>query len=191
MQVVDKTLVLHGYGQQVSEVKKKWSRIFKKIGLTDIHYLPGPLSVTNRKNDPAQGWFLWDNNSVDIYKGTKYYDVIDSLHYIHDYIMTHGPFDVILGYSQGGTILALLLEHFVIAVRKVLIISAYDSLDIKWLINRTTTHSVLLVAGKNDEVVPIAHTICIYENAKIYIHDGTHSLPSTKEFITTMKKFLE
>lgn len=185
-----KVLVLHGYGQQVSEVKKKWNRTFKKIRLKDIHYLPGPLSVTNRKNEPGQAWFLWKDNT-DIYKCTEYYDVKDSLYYIYDYIIAHGPFDTIIGYSQGGTILAILLEHFAITVRKVIIISAYDSLDIKWLINRTTTHSVLLVAGKNDEVVPIAHTICIYENAQRYIHDGTHSLPSTKEFITTMKKFLE
>lgn len=189
---IAKTLVLHDYGQQVNKVKKKWFHTFKKIGLTDVHYLSGPLSVINNKNETGKGWFLWDNkNNIDIYKCTAYYNVDKTLNYIYNYIMVHGPFDVIVGYSQGGTILAILLERFVITVRKVIIISSHDSLDVAWYINHTTTYSILLVAGQRDEIVPAAHTVCMYVNAHVYMHDGTHTLPNTKEFITRVKKFLE
>ena len=185
-----KTLVLHGYGQQVEIVKKKWQRTFKKLHLTDVSYVEAPLTVINKKSECGYGWFLWHDDNDCIYNCEKYHQVEESLQYLHDYITKHGPFDTIIGYSQGGTILSILLDRFPITVRKVIIISSYEPLDLKWTINHTTATSTLIVAGAKDEIVPMRYTTSIYNNATVYIHDGGHSLPNTKEFITKVREFL-
>lgn len=118
--VITKVLVLHGYGQQIEDVKKKWARTFNKIGLQNIEYVEGPLLVINQKNESGHEWFLWSSNE-NICESTKYFHIKESLQYIYDYIMSHGPYDTIIGYSQGGTILSILLEYFLIKVRKVII----------------------------------------------------------------------
>jgi len=184
-----KVLVLHGYGQLVIDVEKKWARTFKKIGLVDVTYLEAPLTVTNHSGQYGRGWFLWKAGD-NIYQCTKYYQVKESLEYLYNYINKHGPFDAIIGYSQGGTILSIFLECFNIPVRKIIIISSYQSLDPEWQVATTTKYDILLVAGQRDEIVPKQFTLNMYDNATIYIHPSTHSIPSTKDFIDIVKTFL-
>ena len=186
----NKVLVIHGYGQQAEEVKKKYGRTFKKIGFTNIDYIEAPLLVTNRKGEPGRGWFLWHDDNDDICACTKYVRVEESLQYLHDYIITHGPYKTIIGYSQGGTILSIALDRFPIEVRKVIIISSYDPVDPEWLTNHESKYDTLLVAGQRDETVPMKYTLSMYNNATVLIHNGTHSLPNTSNFITGVMQFL-
>lgn len=186
-----RTLILHGYGQSANIAKQKWDRTFKKIGLEPV-YLEAPLDVTNKDGNPAKGWFTWEGDSM-IYTSTKYMRVQESLVYIRDAIIEKGPFDVIIGYSQGGSILSILMDRYTIPVSFVIIISSYEVIDSEWKIARKVPKvPTLVVAGQKDEIVPLQYTKNIYDldAIELYVHEGTHSIPLNMVFISKVREFL-
>ncbi len=187
-----RTLALHGYGQDAKLAEEKWAKTFKKIGL-DVTYLEAPLDVINKNNEPRKGWFTWSPASSLIYTSTEYHNVADTLDYIENFINTNGPYDLILGYSQGGTIASILLTKREIKVKFLVIMSSYESLDPNYQVCINDNIPTLLVYGERDTTVPKQYTINMgkgSENTLLYCHNGTHSIPSHQEFISTVKKFI-
>lgn len=189
-----KTLVFHGYGQSAAIAKEKWDPSFKKLGILAT-YLEGPLDVVNRKGEAAKGWFTWES-SEEIYKAKKYDHVSDTLIFIDDFIRSNGPFDNIIGYSQGGTILSIYLDRYPIMldnIKRVVIISSYRPLDPQWYrINSKLDCKTMLVMGELDEIVPMKYTKDIFHSVdETYIHNGAHIIPTNKVFIDILRSFMK
>lgn len=185
-----KTLVFHGYGQSAAEAETKWAGLFEKIGLAPV-YLEAPLAVINRKGESGRGWFTWKPITAEIYLADRYSQIDETLEYIDEFIKSNGPFSVMLGYSQGGTILSLYLDRYPSMVENVIIISSYNSNDPKWTIDHRQTHPTMVVMGSEDDIVPIEYTQRIYERPdRVYLHKGGHAITTNRGFIDAVRSFL-
>ena len=75
-------------------------------------YLNGPIkikdtfeqAIDDKFDGPFYGWFKYNYETNEI-EGAN-----ESLQYISDYIQENGPFDGILGFSQGSTIARILMK---------------------------------------------------------------------------------
>ena len=129
-----RALILHGYGQSAEIAEKKWSVIFRKIGIQPS-YLDAPINVINKDNQPTKGWFLW-SGTKSIYTVDKYLHVEESLLYVYQYIVDKGSFDIII------------VDRYKLSLTHLIIISSYEPLDLEWKIQNIPKCKVLLICGK-------------------------------------------
>ncbi|OAE29865.1 hypothetical protein AXG93_773s1030 [Marchantia polymorpha subsp. ruderalis] len=105
-----RVLGLHGFRTSGAILKKQLSKWTPAVhDLLDITYLDGPT--------PAQGesdfahifegpYFEWMQSNKDY---SKFFNYRESLAYIMDFMEKNGPFDGVLGFSQGCTLAGCLV----------------------------------------------------------------------------------
>ncbi|KAJ7244706.1 hypothetical protein O6H91_18G020700 [Diphasiastrum complanatum] len=102
-------LCLHGFRTSASVLEKqlgKWSSSIHD--LLDLTFLDAPFPATGKSDvegmfpPPFFEWFL-SNSDYTVYNGFE-----ESMKYISDYLKQHGPFDGLLGFSQGAMIASYL-----------------------------------------------------------------------------------
>ncbi|XP_050205901.1 uncharacterized protein LOC126655692 [Mercurialis annua] len=102
-QTKPRILCLHGYrtsGSILQKMIERWPEtVLEKLHL---HFLDGPFPARGKSDvervfDPP--YFEWYHASQD-YK--EYVDFDESVAYIEDHMIKHGPFDGVLGFSQGA-----------------------------------------------------------------------------------------
>ncbi|XP_021819570.1 dihydrofolate reductase-like isoform X2 [Prunus avium] len=107
-----KILCLHGFRTSGSFLQKqisKWdASIFSQFDLD----FPDGIFPAGGKSDiegifppPYYEWFQFDNDY------TEYTNLEECITYLCDYITSKGPFDGLLGFSQGATLSGLLLGY--------------------------------------------------------------------------------
>ncbi|KAK3211210.1 hypothetical protein Dsin_015916 [Dipteronia sinensis] len=100
-------LCLHGFRTSGAILKKqigKWPETL--LHNLDLHFLDAPFPANGKSDvegffDPP--YFEWYRSNKDF---TEYINFEESIAYIEDYMVMHGPFDGLLGFSQGAFISA-------------------------------------------------------------------------------------
>ncbi|KAL5820037.1 hypothetical protein ACOSQ3_024005 [Xanthoceras sorbifolium] len=107
IQMKPRILCLHGFRTSGAILKKqigKWPQTL--LQNLDLHFLDAPFPAKGKSDvegifDPP--YFEWYRSNQDF---TEYENFEESIAYIGDYMEMHGPFDGLLGFSQGAFISA-------------------------------------------------------------------------------------
>ncbi|KAJ4840219.1 hypothetical protein Tsubulata_007500 [Turnera subulata] len=100
-------LCLHGFRTSGAILRKmigRWPEtVLEKL---DLDFLDAPFPAQGKSNvegifDPP--YYEWYNSNQDF---TEYKNFEESMAYIEEYMITHGPFDGLFGFSQGAMISA-------------------------------------------------------------------------------------
>ncbi|XP_076766412.1 esterase OVCA2 [Xylocopa sonorina] len=193
-------LAIHGYAQSDNMFKSKLGSIrkgFKKE--IDFMFLRGPHKVPMKSNfgiDEAEdGYGWWFNTEDHIFKATIPSDLAvgfeDSIALVKKTFDECGPFDGILGFSQGAafaTILCFMQQRNLLQIKFdfAIIISGFKSLCKPHEIYYDGRISIpsLHVYGRTDQVIPTEMAKEISEmfiNKTSVVHEGGHYIPSKKE----------
>ncbi|CAL5368462.1 unnamed protein product [Camellia sinensis] len=102
-------LCLHGFRTSGEILKKQMGRWPEMVlGRLDLVFLDGPCPAAGQSDvegffdPPYYEWFQFRQDFQE------YYNFEECLAYIEDYMIKHGPFDGLLGFSQGAIISAAL-----------------------------------------------------------------------------------
>ncbi|XP_017877873.2 esterase AGAP003155 [Ceratina calcarata] len=195
-------LALHGYAQSDTIFKTKLGSLrkgFKKE--IDFVFLKAPHKVSMKSNfgidepeaEGAYGW--WFNTEDHIFKATVPSDLAvgfeASVALVEKTFQESGPFDGILGFSQGAafaTILCFMQQRDLLSIKFdfAIIISGFKSLckPHATYYNDKISIPSLHIYGRSDQVIP---TEMAEEVSKMFIHktntthEGGHYIPSKKE----------
>ena len=109
-------LCLHGYGQNGEFFRARTGALRKALKSADFHFIDAPFearaSFISADADgangrgPALGW--WDFEGERPATSARYVGLDRTLDEVRSTIETDGPFDGILGFSQGATLAAML-----------------------------------------------------------------------------------
>ena len=123
-----------------------------------------------------------------------------SLAHLRATVARQGPFDGLLGFSQGAAAAALLLAAEPRAFRCALLVAGYVPLDPTLAAALRAlpplTHACLLVSGQADELVPRVRcnqlASCFAASAVTWFnHGGGHRLPKSALFHGVAREFFE
>ncbi|KAK1405562.1 FSH1 domain-containing protein [Heracleum sosnowskyi] len=199
-------LCLHGYrtsGQILKVQLRKWPR--SVLDQLDLVFPDAPFTSTGKSqvegffDPPYYEWFQSSNKDF-----TEYVDFDKPVEYIQECIIKHGPFDGLLGFSQGSMVAAALagLQAKGLALTKVpelkflIIISGARLLNEAWaekaFANRICCPSLHFL-GEMDFLKP--HGTVLLESFvdPVVIHHGEgHTIPRLDEMgLELMLSFLE
>ncbi|XP_021662018.2 uncharacterized protein LOC110651116 isoform X2 [Hevea brasiliensis] len=103
IQYKPRILCLHGFRTSASILQKliaRWPEtVLQKL---DLHFLDGPFPAQGKSDvegifDPP--YYEWYQSNQDF---TEYRNFEECVAYMEDYMINHGPFDGLLGFSQGA-----------------------------------------------------------------------------------------
>ncbi|PNT74546.1 hypothetical protein BRADI_1g17243v3 [Brachypodium distachyon] len=107
-----KVLCLHGFRTSGSFLKKQISKwhpsilhLFEMVFPDGIFPAGGKSDIEGIFPPPYFEWFQFDKEF------TKYTNLEECISYLCDYMVKNGPFDGLLGFSQGATLSALLIGY--------------------------------------------------------------------------------
>lgn len=203
-----KVLCLHGYRQNSKIFRERsggFRKLFKKyIDFTFVaapHEIPEDVNLTRPEEEREMGWWFSKPNSynamdrTDICTGYQ-----ESLQVIKEKLLSNGPFDGIMGFSQGASLVSLLCilrsnPTEGIGFQFAILIAGFKSLvsphaplyDTR--IDCPSFHTI----GATDGVIPTQASeelLAIFVNGVGYRHDGGHYVPSSPHLRTAMLEFL-
>ncbi len=107
-------LCLHGFMQHATSFKNKTNSLRKALkSHANFHYISAPVVINKDEKDPKKQFYAWfdsigthipnSNERTYFYKGVK-----DTIKHVSSAISDYGPFDGILGFSQGGVLATLI-----------------------------------------------------------------------------------
>ncbi|XP_077517549.1 esterase OVCA2-like isoform X3 [Amblyomma americanum] len=191
-------LCLHGYRQDAAGFKSKLGGFRKATkSLLDLVFIDAPHLIENDAlcvgdNEGGRGWWFSSEKS---FSAREYTDTCrgfeESVKAIEQACKLEGPFDGILGFSQGAAMAAMIL--LMQCLKKVecsfkfgvLVAgfrsrsSAHDHLFAKeGLIDVPTLH----IVGETDNIIPKAQAIEIlpfFVSPSVLYHPGGHFLPTS------------
>jgi len=217
-----KILCLHGYAQNLKIFQKRTAVLKKALkSIAELYYVAGPLiSTTNPANHekfvidentpedekPLAWWNFSDDDKV-------YYGLEDSLEMLLKIMREEGPFDGILGFSQGSSMAAVLCAHLELENEKgtpdippvpkfVMLFSGFrpevDVYDKYFNTERKLTIKSLHVFGEEDTWLNPERSkklTTYFENPTILTHKGGHFIPMEAEkrhyYVDYIKQYLE
>ena len=116
-------LVLHGFRTNAEIAQVQLAPVLSAMGGQCVcEYAQAPHKATGPA-DPAipaefdlyEWWGEWQDDSdqgyLEAWQGPHYDGLQESISWLNRYIAQHGPFDGIVGFSQGAAMAALLLSH--------------------------------------------------------------------------------
>lgn len=227
-----KILMLHGFVQSGKIFSSKTGGLrksLKKLGY-ELHYPTAPIRVdkdtiatlygwkeednkkehdlasefsTSTDTDLIYGWYLRDG------PGRSNFSIDNStLHFLHDYVVENGPFDGIMGFSQGAGLAGYLLTDF----NGILKLSEEQQPKFKFFVsfsgfkfepshfqkayskNQIVTPS-LHIQGELDTVVSEERSLelynCFEESTRdIFKHPGGHFVPNSKNVVMRVSSWI-
>ncbi|XP_003708427.1 esterase AGAP003155 isoform X2 [Megachile rotundata] len=202
-------LALHGYAQSDITFKSKLGSLRKGFKREiEFTFLRAPHKVSMQKNfgidETEEGYGWWFNTEDHIFKATIPSNLSvgfeDSIAVIEKIFQESGPFDGILGFSQGAAfavILCFMQQKNLLQIKFdfAIIISGFKSLCKPHTMYYDGKISIpsLHIYGETDQVIPAESAKEINEmfiNKVTLTHIGGHYVPSKKdyykEFITDM-----
>jgi predicted esterase len=198
--------MVHGYGQNAESFRKKTGAIRRtaKQFVGDWHFVEAHLDAPPReelKEGPGgKAWWLW-NQSYTNPINTGWKESLDQLTHV---LETEGPFDGVFGFSQGASMVSLLIAEqnrtgkhlfdFAVLIggflprmeeMRNLIVSGVAGTPVK------TWHSF----GEKDEIIPSKMSMelvdALIPNATVCPpHPGGHLVSSSKEVRDSFKSWI-
>ncbi|UXI21439.1 unnamed protein [Sarcoptes scabiei] len=210
-----KVLCLHGYRQN-SQIFKTKSGGFRKIlkNRIEFNFIDAPHLIPKGEQNPSDDpdclswWFSGENpdyfSSKHVSNFVQGFD--QSLEKIHNIFVEQGPFDGLLGFSQGASMIALIcilqqLGEFKHHFDFVILCSSFKSL--------TKTHLELFdrlgeqklsikslhIIGETDQIVDPSRSESLaetyFKNPSIIKHPGGHIVPSQTIYRDSYHRFLD
>uniref|UniRef100_A0A069DPH8 Putative phospholipase/carboxyhydrolase n=1 Tax=Panstrongylus megistus TaxID=65343 RepID=A0A069DPH8_9HEMI len=191
-----KVLCLHGFRQNKDTFKQKLGFLRKMLkSYADFVFMDAPHTLTASSNDEVEEkswWFTGENQTYiskipsDIDEGFS-----DSVESVQRFVKDNGPFDGLLGFSQGAAfagILAILLERkeFVADFKFVILVAGFKSLCKPHLnyYNLKVNLPSLHIIGDGDNVIVKERSeklMTYFGNPVLIRHPGGHYVPGGKE----------
>lgn len=221
-----KILMLHGFVQSGKIFSSKTGGLRKSLNKMgyDLSYPTSPMGITKEElmvlhniqpgessdkkmasefntttndQDTYYGWYKRDPSSFQKFDIRQ--DILD---YLHNYVTENGPFDGIIGFSQGAALAGYLLTNF----HKILNLTYEQQPPLKFFIsfsgfrleapqfqssydeNPLSVFS-LHVQGEQDTVVSEDRVLSLYNSCQedkrtLLRHPGGHYVPNSKQYIT-------
>jgi hypothetical protein len=237
-----RVLCLHGYVQNASifrqrtgSLRKALSSRVKEFVFIDAPHdargaFPEGVSEAERgepqqppsEGDDVRGWWTSGENVdaaatpgqwVRPSQSRRAVGMDESLALLVDTLVKEGPFDGILGFSQGAAMGALLLAHVQQALqnggslsgltlpRFAILVAGFVPMDdrLQSLMKNSSVIAsgvaVLCVSGTEDALVPPARVQtladCFGGRVQVFSHPGGHGIPSNAAFRTAVRTFLD
>ncbi|KAK6628573.1 hypothetical protein RUM43_002388 [Polyplax serrata] len=189
-----KILCLHGYRQNATKFRSQTGALRKNLkNVADFHFLSAPHVVPytehyeGDENEERAWWFTTptsfssrDETSMD--KG-----LTESLNAIKKYFLENGPFDGILGFSQGACLTGLICA---LKERKEIDLDFSFAIIVAGFQSRCTLHrkfydqkiniNSLHVIGETDQIISNSMSYALVDtfvNASVIKHPGGHFVP--------------
>jgi len=178
-----------------------------------LTFLDGPIdlevvsqSTTASPFNTGRAWFLREPLE-DKPEQYRYLELAEAMEYVSSYASKHGPFDALMGFSQGGTIVTALATSGAIPVRSVLTAGAphieevFESAS-EWVANNSgdskdTDAGVVIpklhLAGETDAIISVESTDALCRrggNGELVVHDKGHLFPTKAAYVDKMVEFL-
>lgn len=207
-------LVLHGYRQSAKTCKEKlgaFRKNLKKLPLEFVYITaPNKIPVENSndvaspKEDEYGWWFSAEDNTYDPLSPSdvsKGYD--ESIELVKATFKNQGPFDGVLGFSQGAcflSILCALREQGYLSFKFAILVAAFKSRSLGHSIYYTEpiTCPTLHVFGDTDRVIPKENSEDLlkhFSNHTTLNHPGGHFVPTQapqkKVYIEFLEQFMK
>lgn len=159
--------------------------------------------------DERRSWFNWDRDDPERFEDYIHQHEIvwwrmeETCRYLDDIWESGGPFDGVLGFSQGGECASVWIDHrlrtggynsqpkFFIAVSAFLRPKPVNFPE--YATTPLMTPS-LHVIGLNDQYVPPQRSLALaeaYADNTVYQHDGSHVVPQKPSDCLVFRAFLE
>uniref|UniRef100_W8BRR0 UPF0483 protein CG5412 n=1 Tax=Ceratitis capitata TaxID=7213 RepID=W8BRR0_CERCA len=204
-----KVLCLHGYRQNGDALKNKLGSFRKFAGkyaefvfLTAPHHAT-PLEPGGEPVPDQRSW--WANKDDGSFKGTNKggpaFGFQESLRLVEEAWKTQGPFQGLLGFSQGACFVGLLCglaKKKLTTVRPdfAILSSGFisGSLVHKSAYEETITIPTLHIYGLSDDIIPkeMSQELAAYfKNVEILEHPGGHYFPATAQQKQTYINFFQ
>jgi predicted esterase len=222
-------LCLHGKSQTAESFSKKISGARRKLERAfELTFLDGPIDLEDTSNvsvanngqpimNTGRAWFLREplgsissSSDESMY---RYTHLDEAVQYVVDYADKNGPYDAIIGFSQGGTFATALATSGAVPVRAVLtagapcVDEAFDAAS-EWVrLNRSNSEGSsnldvaagltipkLHLAGETDAMIPTESTARLTErggNGEMAIHEKGHLFPTRALHVDKMVEFLK
>mmetsp|Transcript_53573 Transcript_53573/g.116797 ORF Transcript_53573/g.116797 Transcript_53573/m.116797 type:complete len:223 (+) Transcript_53573:100-768(+) len=214
---VIRVLCLHGFAQNAAMFRARTGSLRKVMKGCEFTFLDAPHlasasflaeagstsptdSTACERGSPLAWWNSIEEN-VRPSQSRSYTGLEASLGQIQHAVTTDGPFDCILGFSQGATLAALycLLSASPPPFRALLLIAGFmprDTHVLSQLANKPPgilTMPSVHVTGSSDAFVPSSSTMQLSEfflDAEVVHHPGGHGIPTGTEFRAVIKRFV-
>ncbi|PVU91735.1 hypothetical protein BB561_004242 [Smittium simulii] len=217
-----KVLFLHGFSQNKHKFEIKTRGINTCFSDNDeLVYLDGPIEVDSKDDqifvnqpcsymepypgneDTSRSWWIYQSAERKEVSGFE-----NTLLYIQHIVKTRGPFDGIVGFSQGAILASILASIFSRKDRGSIRFESQPPLKFAIIIgggkpeNSSLLHyldqkincKTLIIIGKWDTVVASERALLLselFDNPQIIYHDGGHIVPLTPYIIQETSKFLK
>ena len=169
-------LALHGSSQTSTLFEQRLGPLIKRLGARQhqITCIDAPHALPLRDGQEASlGWWREDGTGLE-----ESLDVIDAA-------WRAGRYDALIGFSSGGAC-AFAVANRLPGLKALIIAGAPRRTD-----SAPPPCSTLLVAGRNDKLVPRDETLQIAPGAQTHVHELGHSLPCRARDVDVYVSFLE
>jgi predicted esterase len=203
---MSRLLVLHGFGQNADMVRQA---ALPLLSQTDIEFVYVTSPYLASKKQELRNRRLWWNVSRATAFTTKRYDLLEgSKAYVKDVWKQYGPFQDILGFSQGAVLTTTLLaaqavdSNLLPGLTHAIIISGITPTD-ESVTKQAESSSFLTnqkvatcsVAGSNDFQVPLNLSYDQYsrhfkQKGLFYRHTGEHGIPKSADLAKKIRLFI-
>jgi len=212
-------LCLHGKSQTAESFSKKIGGARRKLErVFDLVFLDAPIDLEDKSNqmgnendscsntdsgqpimNTGRAWFLREQGTEPgIHRYTKLDECID---YVIQHVKDKGPYDGIMGFSQGGTVATALATSGCIPVRAVLtagapcVEEAFEAASQKSSsLNDGIMIPKLHLAGETDTMIPTESVARLAEkggNGELVLHEKGHLFPTRAIYVDQMVQFFQ
>ncbi|XP_042891743.1 esterase OVCA2-like [Penaeus japonicus] len=201
-------LCLHGYRQNGSTFREKTGAFRKQLKKqVEFEFMTSPLEVPPLESaddkDGGSGW--WFSRQDDFFRAQDESDCIkgfeESLAAVETAFKEKGPFDGILGFSQGGAMLGLICGlqqqgKLSYSFKFAIFVSAFKSRSLphQHLYEEKIALPTLHVFGETDQVIekPMSEEhLQYFHDPEVLVHPGGHFIPATGAQKAIYVKFIE
>ncbi|RWS29314.1 hypothetical protein B4U80_10384, partial [Leptotrombidium deliense] len=206
-------LCLHGYRQDSNLFREKSGGLRKLLkNVVDFVFVDAPHLVPLGEQNPdadsqfRSWWFSERSESnVNSFYSGKHSDICigfdESLKVIDEACAMQGPFDGILGFSQGAAMVALICTMirdgtFRHSFKFAVFFAAFESLNShhESLYSKKINIPSLHVIGETDKVIVKERSVKLsecFECPSLLFHKGGHCVPSSSQNKTTFLEFFD
>mmetsp|Transcript_1348 Transcript_1348/g.2907 ORF Transcript_1348/g.2907 Transcript_1348/m.2907 type:complete len:232 (-) Transcript_1348:847-1542(-) len=203
-------LCLHGYAQNGQMFRSRTGALRKALKGVEFDFVDAPhtasASFIGESSDDERGAPLgwWNSAECDTRPSlsARYIGLAESLEHVQCKLRDDGPYDGVLGFSQGATLAVLLclLTPPPTPFRMAVLVAGFMPRDEAVLERMAESASggelslpSMHVTGSSDSFVPTESTERLakyFREMEFFAHAGGHGIPSGVEFRNAAKKFV-
>ncbi|CAF2475471.1 unnamed protein product [Rotaria sp. Silwood2] len=208
-------LVLHGFYDSAQNRQYQMRSLIKSMKDIEFVFINAPFSFVdygflkssdNSSNEERYQWMSY--KPEDPVTNYNYDTMKESIEYIVNYIHSNGPFNGLLGFSQGAIVCATMLLNIPnwpilpCCIKFVILIGCPPINDetIKPILETFDRNNQLLpslhISGMNDPLITpeMSEKAFKYFNplvAEFYLHKGGHYCPNDSDFRQKLRDFIQ